>query len=130
MAKDTDKPADPPPSDRKADVKLVSYDPGNGEGDTFTFVATPPPRQQGLVTAQCRPCPWRDMDTMRAEFPRAVAAAEAGSDGFMCHTRCIPCPGPALAGLTAARPLTDQETAHDDPPRPAAAAGGSRPAAP
>lgn len=48
---------------------------------------------------QCRPCPWRDLDAMRAEHPAAVAAAEAGSDRFVCHTRCIPCPGPRLAGV-------------------------------
>jgi hypothetical protein len=44
---------------------------------------------------RCTACPWRDMARMRAEHPVAVAHAEANPDaGWMCHTRCIPCPGP------------------------------------
>lgn len=51
--------------------------------------------------SQCGPCPWRDLDALRNGSDierRAVEHAEAGHlDGFVCHTRFIPCPGPRLA---------------------------------
>lgn len=53
-----------------------------------------------MARTQCRACPWRDVDAVRAEFPHVVEAAAADPDGFVCHTRCGPCPGPRLAGLT------------------------------
>ena len=60
--------------------------------------------------SMCGPCPWRDMKSMRAEFPDAVAHAEAGhTEGFMCHKRCIPCPGPALA-LDKERKMRERAT--------------------
>lgn len=46
---------------------------------------------------QCGACPWRDMETMRAEFPEVVEHAKTNPDGFVCHTRCGPCPGPKRA---------------------------------
>lgn len=57
-----------------------------------------------MADRQCRPCPWRDIAGVQAEFPEALAAAEENPDGFVCHTRCVPCPGPRLAGLGADRP--------------------------
>lgn len=49
-----------------------------------------------MTTAQCKPCPWRDMTAMRKDFPEVVAHAGQNPAGFVCHTRCVPCPGPAL----------------------------------
>lgn len=43
---------------------------------------------------QCRGCPWRNMDVMRAEFAAVVEHAEQNGDGFVCHERCGPCDGP------------------------------------
>lgn len=48
--------------------------------------------------SQCAACPWRDPDDP-AFTPDVLEAAAAGA-AFVCHTRCGPCPGPALAGLT------------------------------
>ena len=45
---------------------------------------------------QCRECPWRELDTMP---DYAVDAAKEGH-AFVCHTRCGPCPGPELAGVS------------------------------
>lgn len=48
-----------------------------------------------VTRTQCQACPWRDMATMP---DYAVAYAREGHlDGFVCHTRCGPCPGPRLA---------------------------------
>lgn len=58
-----------------------------------------------VVRTQCAACPWRDMATMRADHPETVAHAKTDPDGFVCHTRCGPCPGPALAGFTRPRVL-------------------------
>lgn len=43
---------------------------------------------------QCQACPWRNADD---EVPPEVQAhAAEHPDGFVCHTRCGPCPGPRL----------------------------------
>jgi hypothetical protein len=49
-----------------------------------------------MTRTQCRECPWRDLATIP---DYAMNAARNGNDGFVCHTRCGPCPGPALAGV-------------------------------
>jgi hypothetical protein len=49
-----------------------------------------------MALTQCRECPWRDL----ASVPDyAVDHARKDPTGFMCHTRCIPCPGPVLVHL-------------------------------
>lgn len=51
--------------------------------------------------SQCAECPWRDVDALRRGdlvMQEALRHAEAGLvDGWICHTRCTPCPGPRLA---------------------------------
>lgn len=47
---------------------------------------------------RCDKCPWRDMQTMRRDFPTVVAHAEQNpGDGFVCHVRMGPCDGPLIA---------------------------------
>lgn len=46
------------------------------------------------MTTQCRPCPWRNPDDEVP--PEVVDHARENPDGFVCHTRCGPCPGPRL----------------------------------
>jgi hypothetical protein len=48
---------------------------------------------------QCRECPWRDMEWMRAHAPDAVAAAAAGAEDWHCHVRMGECDGPRFAGV-------------------------------
>lgn len=48
-----------------------------------------------MTRTQCPECPWRNVEDI-PDYARE--AAEAGHE-FVCHTRCGPCPGPALAGL-------------------------------
>lgn len=63
----------------------------------------------GVLRSQCQACPWRNMKAMRADFPDVVAHAEAANgEGFVCHTRCGPCPGPVL-GLHLGRPVAPDE---------------------
>lgn len=58
-----------------------------------------------MARTQCAPCPWRDLPTVP---DYAVEAARKDPTGFVCHTRCGPCPGPVLA-LRTETPQADRE---------------------
>lgn len=43
---------------------------------------------------QCAACPWRGDHPLVPDD--LVEYARTDPDGFVCHTRCGPCPGPRL----------------------------------
>jgi hypothetical protein len=60
-----------------------------------------------MARTQCSACPWRDL----ASVPEyALTAARQDPTGFVCHTRCGPCPGPMLARLDARLPDPEETT--------------------